>query len=185
MNKGYVRSETFAGRQLQDIAYFSGKIGISSTSGDYLFHGYKTSILRYLIADPTSTINLANADAKNTNLCVHIADEADKASDLIAKQLGGAMLAGAGEIVNLVNVMNNVLGGISVAGIVGDLMPGRSAGLSLPKSPGRFSSVKNKALDKRIFVRLSCYHETKPAWHDLGLQSVTFGDLAVVVNKFG
>ena len=182
MHKGYVRNETFAGRTLQDIALYQGKIGIGSTSGDYLFHGYRTSIIRYLIENQTDTINLASSDAANTNLCVHIADEADKASDLIADNIRMAVMGGVGEIVSIVGTINSVLDGVSVAGMVRDLMPSHNPSLTLPDKPSKFARAKDKALNKRIFVRISCYGEGKPGWHDLGLPSITFGDLAVVVN---
>ncbi len=182
MHKGYVRNETFAGRTLQDIAFYQGKIGISSTSGDYMFHGYRTSILRYLIENKSDVVNLASGDAANAKICVHVADEADKASDLITNNIRALALGGAGEVVSAIGAINTVLDGVSVAGMVRDMMPSHDPSLSLPDTPSKFKCAKDKALNKRIFVRLSCYHEGKPGWHDLGLSTITFGDLAVVVN---
>lgn len=144
----------------------------------YRFIGYKTSILRHLIDCGDEVVN-GDSHAQFT-IQVKIADVAKTATEHYTGAIQSAALGVAGEAVTAINTMNTVLDGVSVAGMVGDLMPeGKKPEL---KRPGAVAYKKDHIMNGRIIVTLGMQGGETPGWIDTGKHEITLRDVAVILN---
>jgi hypothetical protein len=180
MKHGLVQNQTFAGSTLMappSILLYN-KIGLP-IHATYRFVGYKTSILRYLIDNKDCVVNGANEHGFTIQMAV--GEVAKTASQEYSEAFAGAALGVAGGIVSAVDMMNNVLDGLSVAGMVADALPGGSNGPNAPVRPGKKAYAWDHAMNARIIVDLSLYKGDKDRWLDLGATECNLHTIAFLL----
>lgn len=180
MKHGLIKDQTYKGYTLltpPSILLYN-KIGLP-IHATYRFVGYKSSIMRYLIDNKDCEVNGDGAHGFTIHMAV--GDVAKTAGQLYSDAFKGAALGFAGEFVTLVDAMNNVLDGISVAGIVGDLASGDAPGGVAPVRPDRKAYAWDHAMNDRIIVDLTMNSGEKTRWLDLGASKCTLHTIAYLL----
>lgn len=181
MKHGLVQGESFAGYSLMTppSILLHNKIGLSLTGGAYRFVGYKSSILRYLIDNKDCVVNGAN-DAGFT-IQMAVGEVGKTAAEQYSELFAGAALSVAGGLVSAVDMMNTVLDGVSVAGIVGDALPGGPNRSNAPVRPDKKAYAWDHAMNAKIIVDLSLYSGARNRWYDLKATRCTLHTIAFLV----
>lgn len=183
MKHGRILNQTFAGTQL--LSYKpdwlrSHGVGLG-TAGTYRFLGYKTSIMRFLIDMDETKINCLEGET----IQIKYGQVADTATEQYVGAIQSAALGVAGEFVTMIEMMNNVLDGVSVAGMVGDMAPGFDANNLRPlKRPSALAYRKDHALNKKVIIDLRGGAGVTPGWTDTGSSLMTFKTLAFLIRSF-
>ena len=113
---------------------------------------------------------------------VHIADVSKTAAEQYKGAVQSAALGFAGEAVSAINTMNTALDGVSVAGMVKDLMPdGKTPKL---KRPGAMAYQKDHIMNGRLMVTIGMQGGETPGWIDTGEHQITLRDVAVILNAY-
>jgi hypothetical protein len=167
---------------------YKGTVAITPSLGDYEFHGYRSSILRYLIGRQHDTIKLRQEDRPRTSLSVEIGTFSKPLAKQWGEAFGSGVFTQVGGVADGLQIAQmfiaNVTDGLSAAGTLRDFLPSHTPSAALPDSPGTLAYLKDHASRDRIFVRLSCYRDGRPKYLTTGLHELTFGDLAVIVNSY-
>lgn len=180
MKHGLIKDQTFAGYTLltPPSILLHNKIGLP-IHATYRFVGYKSSIMRYLIDNKDCEVN--GEDSHGFTIQMAVGDVAKSAGEQYSDAFKGAALGFAGGVVTLVDAMNNVLDGISVAGMIGDLASGDGPSGAAPVRPDRMAYAWDHAMHDRIIVDLSMYKGEKARWLDLGATKCTLHTIAYLL----
>ncbi len=177
MKHGLIQNQTFAGYELltPPSRYLTNKIGLT-IANTYRFVGYKTSILRHLIDTGDCVVNGKNADGFTVQ--IQIAEVMKSGSQQIVDSIRGGALGIAGGSVAAVDMMNNVLDGISVAGMIKDMAPDGETTIAPLKRPGKAKYLKDHAMNNRIIVDLSMHKGTRDRWIDTMMEQIDLRTVA-------
>ncbi|MEM6305595.1 MAG: hypothetical protein AAF744_12820 [Pseudomonadota bacterium] len=179
MKHGIVQNESFAGAELMTppSRLIYNRIGLP-VHATYRFIGYKSSILRHLI--DSSDCAVEGHNDLGFTIQIKISEVMKSGSEQIADSIRGGALGVAGEVVTLVDLMNNVLDGISVIDLVRQQLPaGQAPAL---KRPNRATYLKDHAINSRIMVDLSLHKGEKSGWIDTETVDCTLKEVAYAVN---
>lgn len=182
MKHGMIQNQSFAGYDLMQppsiLLYNKIGLGIHNT---YRFVGYKTSILRYLIDNKDCVVNGANADGFTIQMAV--GEVAKTVGELYSEAFAGAALGVVGGLSSAVDMMNTVLDGVSVAGMIADRLPGGNAGPHAPVRPDKKAYAWDHAMHAKIIVDLSLYKGERDRWLDLGATECNLHTIAYLLHN--
>lgn len=180
MKHGLVQGETYKGYTLMvpPSRQFYGKIGLP-VYATYRFVGYKTSILRHLLDCGTETVS---GSETGFTIQVRVNNVMKSATEEYVGRIQSAAFGIAGESVNAISAIGNVLDGVSFAGMVNDLLP--DAERPPLKRPGKVAVKKDHIMNGRLIVDVTMHSGVKAGWNDTGQQEVTLKDIAYIVHDF-
>ncbi|MEO0991651.1 MAG: hypothetical protein AAFX00_11955 [Pseudomonadota bacterium] len=182
MKHGHIQNQTFAGFELLTPPSIGlhGKIGLPIHK-TYRFVGYKTSILRYMMDNKDCVVNGANDHGFTIQMAV--GEVAKTAGEQYADAFRGAALGAVGEFSTAIDAMNNVLDGLSVVGMINDILDGDPPGGVAPVRPDKKAYAWDHAMGTRIIVDLSLYKGEKDRWLDLGATTCTLHTIAYLMHN--